>query len=420
MNQTAPVVYTVTQITEEIAAVFSSEFSSVAVEGEISGWKIAASGHAYFTLKDERSLLKAVMWRSRLSRLEVQPADGQLVRVYGDLTVYAPRGEYQLDVQRITQAGIGLLQQRFEELKRKLATEGLFDSSRKREPPLRLRKIALITSPTGAAVRDFLRTIKNANLRIEILILPVRVQGVEAPPEIAAALKRVGQLGCELAALVRGGGSLEDLWAFNEEIVARAVAACPVPVISGVGHEVDFTIADFVADIRAATPTAAAQFVIDHVQSLSDRVEDLTERLAALAESALWEYRRDFDSLYQRLLAKSPLGAVPFLRQRLDDLAEGAARILRHGLEVSRSKLKAEEQQLLSRYRFLALGWKGKVNTVAERLVALEPRATLKRGFVLCERAADSAPVRVLRDVPAEGNVRVHLADGNFEATPVR
>jgi len=419
MSVPSPSVYTVSQITEEISGVLSQSFGSVAVEGEISGWKVAASGHAYFSLKDENSLLKAVMWRSRLSRLEVSPADGQLVRAYGSVTVYPPRGEYQLDVLRITQAGVGLLQQRFEELKRKLAEEGLFDPGRKRETPFRIRRIAVVTSPTGAALRDFLRVLDREDTPVEILILPSRVQGVEAPSEIAGALARVGDRDVDLVVLTRGGGSLEDLWAFNEEAVARAIAACPVPVVSAVGHEVDSTIADFVADVRVATPTAAAQFIADRVRGAIESLEDLTQRLGQAMAESLAELRRELDNIHGRLSARSPLSVVPFYRQRIDDYVSRAGTSVHHRIAVCRAKVSGSRRELFSHFRFDLLKLGGELGSLKERLFTLNPRATLKRGYALVETADRSHPVRSTKDVPPKGDVRVHLSDGSFEASPI-
>ena len=390
----------------------------MAVEGEISGWKVAASGHAYFSLRDEASLLKAVMWRSRLARAEVTPADGQLVRAFGSLSVYPPRGEYQLDVQRFTQAGIGLLQQRFEELKRKLEAEGLFDASRKRHPPFRLRRVVAITSPTGAALRDFLRVLDRDETPVQILILPVRVQGVEAPSEIANALGKITPHNCDLVVLTRGGGSLEDLWAFNEEVVARAIAACPVPVVSGVGHEVDTTIADFVADVRVATPTAAAQYIVEWIQAMFEPLQDLAERLESSMREFLRAKRSDLENQQQRLGTRSPLSILPYHRQRVDDFVLRAGRAFRHQITATRSQVSVHRRDLLSRIRLALRDKRGEVRSLSDRLTALDPKATLDRGYALCETAHDSHPIRSVRDVPEKEDIRVHLSDGSFKATP--
>jgi exodeoxyribonuclease VII large subunit len=419
MESPSDAVFTVTQLTEEISNLLSSEYRSIAVEGEISGLKIASSGHAYFSLKDETSLLKAVMWRSRIARQTEMPADGQLVRAFGGITIYPPRGEYQLDVQKITQAGIGLLQQRFEELKRKLETEGLFDPDRKREPPFRIKKVAVITSPTGAALRDFLRTLEHDGAPLEILILPTRVQGLEAAGEIVQALQKIPRLGCDLVVVTRGGGSLEDLWSFNEEAVARAIAACPVPVVSAVGHEVDFTIADFVADIRVATPTAAAQFLVDRVTGLHDLLEELRERLGEGMSDKLRDLKGELESCKHRLLASSPLAALPYHRQRVDDTTERMIRALKRRAEIARSKVEDRKQRIASLFQLNRVKWRGRVEALEEHLAALDPDATLKRGYALCETADGERRIRATADVPKKGNVRVHLSDGDFEATPV-
>jgi exodeoxyribonuclease VII large subunit len=411
-------VYTVTQVTEEISEILSGHFGTLSVEGEISGWKVASSGHAYFSLKDEHALLKGVIWRSRLERLSALPRDGQLVRVTGSLAVYPPRGEYQIDVTSVAQAGVGLLQKRFEELKRKLEAEGLFAAERKRQPPCPLRRILAITSPSGAALRDFLRTLELHAIPLEILIYPVRVQGVEAPGEIADALAAAPRYACDLVVVTRGGGSLEDLWAFNEEAVARAIAACPIPVLSAIGHEVDFTIADFVADLRASTPTAAAHYLAGEVSDVFDRLADMGDRLASAMRDCLAGLRDSLDAATRSLYARSPLAFIPFHRQRLDDLLGRAAQSVGRNLETQRSTVASLAQRLSTIARMDLLRWRGNLRSEQERLLVLDPRATLARGFALCETIEDQRPIRLLADVPKAGDVLVHLADGDFTATP--
>jgi len=418
MNDAARPVYTVTQITEEITELLKGNLGTVSVEGEISGCKIASSGHAYFSLKDESSLLKAIMWRSRVDRLSTLPADGQLVHATGQITVYPPRGDYQLDVASLAQAGVGLLQKKFEELKRKLEEEGLFDPERKRKPPSRLKKVVVITSPGGAAVRDFLRTLETYQIPLEILILPVRVQGLEAPPEIVEALKIAPTFEPDLVILTRGGGSLEDLWAFNEEIVARAIAESPIPVVSAVGHEVDFTIADFVTDVRVPTPTAAAHFLAESVRSVYESLERLEERLAAAMEDQLREVRNEILMARQVLFARSPVNFVPLYRQRIDDLIGRADFAIRRSLESTFSEITSIKQQLSALVGLEIVTWKGKLETSKQRLIALEPAATLGRGFALVETTKSKKLIRSIGEVPKRGDVRVHLQDGNFEATP--
>ncbi len=411
-------VFSVTQITEAISGLFQEEFAGVVVEGEISGWKVASSGHAYFSLKDENASLKAVMWKSRLQRMSAAPTDGQLVRAGGSITVYPPRGEYQLDVTSLAQAGLGLLQKRFEELKRRLEAEGLFDPGRKRVPTRPIRKVAVITSPTGAALHDFLRTLEIHATPLHVLILPVRVQGVEAPPEIVAALKMAPSYDPDLVILTRGGGSLEDLWAFNEEVVARAVVASPIPVLSAVGHEVDFTIADFVADLRASTPTAAAGFLSGEHSAILDELGRIEDRLTSVITEDLDSLRADLANLSSRLLARSPLSFLPFYRQRVDDLLGRGGQALQRDLHTLAMEVKQKQTSLESSVRVSLISWLGDLKVLSGRLQVLDPGSTLRRGYALCETADEAQLIRSVQSVVMGQNVRVHLSDGSFVATP--
>lgn len=413
-------VYSVTQITEAISGLLQNEFTGVMVEGEISGWKVASSGHAYFSLKDENAMLKAVMWKSRLQRMSTMPMDGQLVRVNGSVTVYPPRGEYQLDVTSLSQAGLGVLQKRFEELKRRLEEEGLFDAERKRQPPHPIRKVVVITSPTGAALHDFLRTLQIHETPLHVLIIPVRVQGVEAPPGIVAALQLAPSFDPDLVVLTRGGGSLEDLWAFNEEVVARAIVASPVPVLSAVGHEVDFTIADFVADLRASTPTSAAGFLAGEYATIRDELEQLEQRLSSAVLDDLDSLRGQLDNLHSRLLANSPLSFIPFYRQRVDDLVGRGEQALRRDLRAFHSEVERKQSSLGTSVRIDLVRWRGHLKALSDRLVVLDPAATLRRGYALCETEEEAHLIRSLTSVVMGQNVRVHLVDGNFTATPLK
>jgi len=256
-------VWTVSQLTARIRDLLEAEFDDVWIAGEISNTHASQAGHIYFTLKDEKSQIRCACFRDKLRGIKFRPEDGLNVTVRGSISIYEARGEYQVYVTQIEPIGLGALQLAFEQLKARLEAEGLFDDERKKPLPLLPRRIGLVTSPTGAAVRDVLRILKRRFPNVYVLLYPVRVQGEEAAGEIAAALKYFGrEQAADVLLLVRGGGSLEDLWAFNEEQVARAIAACPIPVITGIGHETDFTIADFVADVRASTPSNAAEIVV--------------------------------------------------------------------------------------------------------------------------------------------------------------
>ncbi|HBF34338.1 TPA: exodeoxyribonuclease VII large subunit, partial [Candidatus Sumerlaeota bacterium] len=283
---TIPAPMTVTDLTRYIKRLLETDFAEVEVEGEISNWKQAASGHAYFNLKDSGAMLASVIFQGSRVRLPFAPSEGSKVVARGKISVYEARGQYQLIVSSMRETGQGDLFRRFLELKEKLEKEGLFDPARKRQLPPLPKRIGIVTSPSGAALRDIIHVIRRRFPGVELLISPTLVQGVEAPGEIVKALRRLikfdeqerkaERTGVDVIIAGRGGGSIEDLWAFNEEIVARAIAASPIPIISAVGHETDFTIADFVADLRAPTPSAAAEIVVAEIWGLRERVARLT------------------------------------------------------------------------------------------------------------------------------------------------
>lgn len=311
-------VFSPSSLIAEVNSLLKQGFSGIHVEGEITNASTSGRGHLYFTLKDENAALDCVMWASRANRLKFSAEDGLAVQARGSLTIYRQRGRFQLVVEALEPQGIGALQLAFEQLKARLGAEGLFDAERKREMPGLPSRLGMVTSATGAALQDMLKVLRRAP-HIEVVLAPAAVQGEGAAAEIARAVDRLGRSGLVDVIIVgRGGGSLEDLWAFNEEVVARAIAASPVPVISGVGHEVDFTIADFVADIRAATPTQAAELV-------AARVEEQDRRLAAAEDGLLRDLRRHLTlarSRLEGLAGSGGLAGVPHrvaaLRQRLD------------------------------------------------------------------------------------------------------
>ncbi|MFL6569046.1 MAG: exodeoxyribonuclease VII large subunit, partial [Chthoniobacterales bacterium] len=274
-------ILTVSEVTRAIRGTLETRFGAVWVQGEVSNYKSYASGHQYFTLKDQRAQIACVIFRDNVQRNAPPLADGMQVQVYGNVSVFEARGQYQLSVQLVQMRGAGLLQAKFEALKRKLEAEGLFDSARKRPLPKFPRRIGIVTSPTGAAVRDMLNVLQRRSPNVHILISPVRVQGSGASTEIAVAIRELNAPNdafepVDLIVIARGGGSIEDLWEFNEEIVARAIFHSQLPVVSAVGHEIDFTIADFVADLRAPTPSAAAELIVPDMLALAARVEELT------------------------------------------------------------------------------------------------------------------------------------------------
>src|SRR5213595_3480610 len=284
-QQTAKV-FTVSELTRSIRGTLETKFGAVWVQGEISNYKLHPSGHQYFTLKDQRAQIACVIWRDTLPRkLSGQPlVDGSQVQIYGTVTVFEARGQYQLNVQILQPRGVGLFQAKFEALKRKLEAEGLFAAERKRPLPKFPRRIGIVTSPTGAAIRDMLNVLRRRAPWLQILISPVRVQGTGAAQEIAVAIRELATpnenfVPLDLIVVARGGGSIEDLWEFNEEIVARTIADVNVPIVSAIGHEIDFTICDFVADLRAPTPSAAAELIVPDIIDLRRHIDACTRGL---------------------------------------------------------------------------------------------------------------------------------------------
>src|ERR1700730_9437308 len=398
-------VYTVSELTAGIKGTLEGTFPAVWVEGEISNLRVPSSGHAYFTLKDEGAQLSAVLFRGRGRRVRFEPEDGMHVLAFGGLDVYAARGQYQLVVELMEPQGLGALQLAFEQLKRKLEAEGLFDDGRKRKLPVYPRVIGIVTSPTGAAIRDMLNIIGRRFGDLRILIAPVRVQGDGAPAEIVQALVNLQEM-AELDVIVvgRGGGSIEDLWAFNDETVARAIVACRVPVISAVGHETDFTIADFLADLRAPTPSGAAELVVREKLAVIERLVDLYARLKQAMTADVAGQRERLQFLLRRRVLTNPARALRDLYRRLDELGgrlrlglRSGQRQIRHRLALLTQALSARnpaarisaDVALLGQLRGRLVSGavhrvqasRARFATSVGRLASLSPLAVLSRGY---------------------------------------
>lgn len=344
-----PEALTVSELTRQLKGHLEQRFRDVRVAGEVSNFRRYDSGHCYLTLKDAGAQLSCVIWRGTAERLRFQPSDGQQVIAWGRVSVYEPRGQYQLVAETLEPAGLGALAAAFEALKEKLAAEGLFDQDRKRPLPPYPRTIALVTSPDGAAIRDLLKVILRRWPSIEILIAPVRVQGDGAAREIADAIALVNRHGrSEVMIVGRGGGSMEDLWAFNEEVVARAIAASAIPVISAVGHEVDFTIADFVADLRAATPSHAGELVVQEQAGLQQELARMQEELPSALRRRLSVERERLKALSSTWALRSPLERARQYRQRLDELQERLQPLGQATVVERRERLKMLVAQLES------------------------------------------------------------------------
>jgi exodeoxyribonuclease VII large subunit len=385
--------YTVRELTAELRAVLEDGFSAIWVDGEISNFKHHTSGHMYFTLKDAEAQIRAVMFRGNNRLLKFQPTDGQQVLVFGTVTVYERRGEYQIGVEFMEPKGVGALQLAFEQLKARLGAEGLFDPGRKRPLPRLPRKIGVITSPTGAAIRDMLSIIGRRFPGLAILIAPVQVQGETAAAEIAAAIGRLGRReDLDVLIVARGGGSLEDLWAFNEEVVARAIAASPLPVISAVGHETDVTIADFVADLRAPTPSAAAELVVAQRDELAQRVDDLAARAAGAAAALIAARQERVRMLHRHLALLSPEARVERQAERLQALQQ------RLQGWWDRTQVRREESLRL----------------LAGKLDALSPLAILARGYAICFALPERRILKAAAEAAAGSQVAVRLQRGEL------
>src|SRR5215813_10047495 len=394
-------ILTVSELTGRIRDLLARNFADIFVQGEISNCREAQSGHIYFTLKDDRAQVRCVFFKQQQRGIKFRPEDGLQVTVRGTIGVYEQRGEYQIYLEKIEPVGLGALQLAFDQLKKRLEAEGLFDAARKKPLPLLPGRIGLITSPRGAAVRDVVRILTRRFPNVHLTVFPVRVQGEGAAQEVVKALKFFNaKKFVNVLMLVRGGGSLEDLWAFNEEIVARAIFDSQIPVISGIGHETDFTIADFVADVRASTPSAAAELVVQTRREFDKHVADLRESLAGLVRYRLLEWSRRVHELAGRRGFRRPLDLLRQRRQRADELTSRLALGLRARLELSRKRLTTAHLGI-ARVDFrakvaalrLRLEKQGRnLGVVAERLLRLKRERSQRLALQLQERS----PLKVL------------------------
>ncbi|NCZ96478.1 exodeoxyribonuclease VII large subunit [bacterium] len=386
----------------------------MSVAGEISNFRRQASGHCYFTLKDEGSQIPCALFKGSAARLGLQPADGVKVVAHGEVSVYEPRGAYQLIVRGLEPLGKGDLHQRFEELKRKLQAEGLFAEERKRPLPEFVERIGIVTSPTGAAVRDVVHVLQRRCPRIALTVFGVKVQGDGAAEEVAEAIRRLGEMDFDLLMVVRGGGSLEDLWSFNEEIVARAVVSCPIPVISGVGHETDFTICDFVADLRAPTPSAAAEMASRPDAEWGEEIVGLQERLKSGVADLFEEKKRRLAELGSSYVFREPRRMVELSAQRVDELGIQLQRALGNAWRHRKQMAVALLQRWMAlrperNVAELALRLKG----ATDRLRALGPEETLRRGYTLVQ-SPDGKLIRAVESARKQGDLVVRFSDGKL------
>ena len=432
-------VFSVTELTVRVRDLLEAEFFEVWVEGELSNCRVWNTGHLYFTLKDGSSQIRSVIFRSALRYLKFKPADGLRVVARGRVSVYEPNGEYQLICEHLEPHGLGALQLAFDQLKKRLQDEGLFDAARKRPLPSLPRKIGIVTSLDGAAIRDIIKVLRRRYVNAHLVICPARVQGEDAAPDIARALRQIARVaGVDVVIVGRGGGSIEDLWAFNEEVVARAIARVPVPVISAVGHETDTTIADFVADVRAPTPSAAAELVVSAKDDFSKRIDRLRGRLGAAARAQVQDLSRRVHIVSGRPSFAGFRGRVAMRERHAAELSHALARIMRASLAARQRRRQHLERQLttfdlgrrLAAIRTRLVGAQGRLTTavrqrqhlavaqfgrVAGRLDTLSPLAVLGRGYAVAWNADKTHVLRDASTVAPGDTVRVTLARGELD-----
>ena len=439
--QSTSKIFTVAELTRQIRGTLETKFGAVWVQGEISNYKLHPSGHQYFTLKDQRAAIACVIFRNTMPPAAQPISDGTQVQVYGNVSVFEARGQYQLSVQILQTRGAGLLQAKFEALKRKLDAEGLFDPARKRPLPKFPKRIGIVTSPSGAAIRDMLNVLRRRAPNVAVLISPARVQGNGAAAEIAMAINelaaRDGAWGLvDVIVIARGGGSIEDLWEFNEEVVARAIFNSAIPVVSAVGHEIDFTIADFVADLRAPTPSAAAELIVPDSAELGRRVNELANCLQKCLRNFLLQSQTRLRFLSERTLARELMQRLRDAQQRLDLTAELLRRRLKQFVVDARAALSSRTQSLKSydpkrelvarRNNLLDLHRRFTVQTprllqnAQERfrrvegiLRVLGPEATLRRGYSITTDAGGNV-IQTITAVRPGSRIKTRVTDGTF------
>lgn len=430
-------IFSISRLNREARALLEGQFPLIWVEGELSNLARPSSGHLYFSLKDEQAQVRCAMFKMRNQLLGFKPDNGMQVLARARVSLYEGRGEFQLIIEHMEEAGDGALRRAFDQLKHKLASEGLFDASHKKPLPTLPRCIGVVTSPTGAALRDILSVLKRRFPAIPVLVYPVPVQGQGAGEKIAAAIRSASRRqDCDVLIVSRGGGSLEDLWAFNEEVVARAIYDCALPVVSGVGHEVDFTIADFVADQRAATPSAAAELVSPDQADWLQQLRGYEQRLAQQLRTQLARHLQRLNWLEQRLQQQEPRRRLRQQAQRLDELeqrlkfavlarlrhntarlAQGLMRLQRHAPAQRLAQLHAHVAQLTQRLhaalRLQLSQRRGQLTSLARALDAISPLATLGRGYALVTRS-DGSVLRRAVEVQAGEQVVARLAEGRL------
>ncbi len=411
-------VFTVAELTRAIRGTLETKFGAVWVQGEISNYKLHPSGHQYFTLKDTRAQIACVIFRNTMPPLRTPLADGAQLQVYGNVSVFEARGQYQLSVQILQPRGLGLLQAKFEALKRKLEAEGLFDAARKRALPKFPRRIGIVTSPSGAAIRDILNILKRRGPWLQILINPVRVQGVGAAQEIAVAIRELAMpnknwSSADVIVVTRGGGSIEDLWEFNEEIVARAIFNSSVPVVSAVGHEIDFTICDFVADLRAPTPSAAAELIVPDIIDLRRHMDNCTRAIGRELFNRVRDAQQRLDHARETLRRCLGHKIDGYKRGLLHIAAALQARSPTRELIMRRNRLVDLNRRLLTSPPRVVENAKQRFRRIEGILRVLGPDATLRRGYSITTNDHGEV-IRTVAAIRPRMKIRTRVSDGEF------
>jgi exodeoxyribonuclease VII large subunit len=415
--QTAKV-FTVGELTRQIRGILETRFGAVWVQGEISNYKLHPSGHQYFTLKDRRAQIACVIWRDAMAPLRQPLVDGAQVQVYGTVTVFEAQGKYQLRVEILQPRGLGLLQAKFEALKRKLEAEGLFDAARKRALPKFPRRIGIVTSPSGAAIRDILNILKRRAPWLQILINPVRVQGTGAAQEIAVAIRELAMPNknwspLDLIVIARGGGSIEDLWEFNEEIMARAIFNSGVPIVSAVGHEIDFTICDFVADLRAPTPSAAAELIVPDIADLRRHMDNSTRALGRELFNRVRDAQQRLDHARETVRRCLSHKIDSYKRSLLHIAAALHARSPARELTMRGNRLLDLNRRLLASPPRVIENARQRFRRIEGLLRVLGPDATLRRGYSIT-RDTKGNLIRAISNVRPQMKIRTRVSDGEF------
>ncbi len=434
-------VYSVSEVTRDVKAILEAAFETVWIEGEISNFRVAASQHAYFILKDNNAQIRCVLFRNQKSGLKFTPQDGDQVVLLGRVTVYEARGDYQVIVESMEPRGLGALQKAFEQLKEKLSKEGLFDEEKKKDLPEYPWKIGIVTSPTGAAIRDMINVLNRRNSKVSVLLNPVKVQGQGAAEEIANAIQEMNRFkDLDLIIIGRGGGSIEDLWAFNEEIVARAIYKSRLPVVSAIGHEIDYTISDFVADLRAPTPSAAIELAVPLLEDIEEDLAALTIQSLENVLGMIDDYRDQLRYLMDRRFFREPHQILETPSQRLDELSQRLFRGLDQGLAMQKQKFKNMIHQLLQASPEKNLiHWKERQTDLNHRMVqkiqsqlklaqkqfeglaqnlnSLSPLSVLDRGYSIAINKKTGKVVKTSQAIKKADSLEIRLSKGKLNCT---